>query len=369
MPWLRSDDDAPVSASASQATRAASGSSNGSATLERLRTALAAALGGRGRLVCSSSGEAGVGKTALVRQFCAERAGSLRALWEHCDSLFTPATTRARSSTSPQSVGGEFFQAVVARRRVSLTMSRWRAFRRARATSPTILVRRGSPLGRRGNPRRARGSSARRIESVGALVVATYRGRARGRAHPLRARSWNVASSRSGRPHAALDATFARPRSQSWPSRTASTPSDLFATTGGNPFFVTEVLAGAGGADPARRFETRFSHASPSSPRRRARAARGSSRSCIRQTELWLLEALTGGSGPDIDACLSVGDARARRRRRLVSTRARSARRRGVVDPRAARVVASPDRSRPASRSRRAATSISPVWPTMRKRR
>jgi hypothetical protein len=64
--------------------------------LERSRhiTALDAALadvlagsGGRLRFV---GGEAGVGKTALLRHFCAERQDSARVLWGSCDALFTP---------------------------------------------------------------------------------------------------------------------------------------------------------------------------------------------------------------------------------------------------------------------------------------
>jgi len=35
-------------------------------------------------------GEAGIGKTALVRQFCGHAGGSVRVLWATCDPLFTP---------------------------------------------------------------------------------------------------------------------------------------------------------------------------------------------------------------------------------------------------------------------------------------
>ena len=44
---------------------------------------------GRGRLVLVN-GEAGVGKTALVRRFCGDLDGSARVLWGTCDALFTP---------------------------------------------------------------------------------------------------------------------------------------------------------------------------------------------------------------------------------------------------------------------------------------
>src|SRR5438477_9280536 len=43
----------------------------------------------RGRVVLVG-GEAGVGKTALLRRFCAEGCASTRVLWGGCDPLFTP---------------------------------------------------------------------------------------------------------------------------------------------------------------------------------------------------------------------------------------------------------------------------------------
>jgi AAA ATPase domain len=58
--------------------------------LSALGGALAAVAGGpRGRLVLIG-GEAGVGKTVLLRRFCDDCRGSARVLWGGCEALFTP---------------------------------------------------------------------------------------------------------------------------------------------------------------------------------------------------------------------------------------------------------------------------------------
>ena len=57
--------------------------------LEAFRDTLADATAGRGQVVLLA-GEAGVGKTSIVREFCRRQAGSARTLWGGCDPLFTP---------------------------------------------------------------------------------------------------------------------------------------------------------------------------------------------------------------------------------------------------------------------------------------
>ena len=57
--------------------------------LAALSDAHAVTLGGRG-VVMLVGGEAGGGKTALLRQFRAELPEGTRVLWGACDPLFTP---------------------------------------------------------------------------------------------------------------------------------------------------------------------------------------------------------------------------------------------------------------------------------------
>ena len=58
--------------------------------LDALGGLLAEARAGRGRLVLVG-GEAGVGKTTLLRRFCEQLGQSARMLWGACDPLFTPS--------------------------------------------------------------------------------------------------------------------------------------------------------------------------------------------------------------------------------------------------------------------------------------
>ena len=58
--------------------------------LALLNEAITAVADGEGGRTVLAVGEAGVGKTALLRGFGAGVAGSARVLWAACDHLFTP---------------------------------------------------------------------------------------------------------------------------------------------------------------------------------------------------------------------------------------------------------------------------------------
>src|ERR1700745_98524 len=80
--------------------------------LGRALTAVASGGPGRGVPVAGGggmvlvAGEAGVGKTALLRRFCAGVDGSARVLWAGCDPLFTPRPLGPVLDLA-QAVGGE----------------------------------------------------------------------------------------------------------------------------------------------------------------------------------------------------------------------------------------------------------------------
>jgi DNA-binding CsgD family transcriptional regulator len=213
------------------------------AALERLRTALAEARAGRGGLVLVS-GEAGVGKSALVRAFRLEAVPhGARVLEGACDPLFAPrplgpfadvaATTggmlaeRVEAGARPHEVLGPLLQELSRTSLLVVEDVHW-------ADEATLDLLR--LLGRRAEP-------------TGALVVVTFRDDEPGGSRQLRSVLGSLSTEASVR-RLAL-----RPLSVEAVAELAS-PSGVDAAalhrrTGGNPFFVTEVLAVGGSGVPA----------------------------------------------------------------------------------------------------------------------
>ena len=65
----------------------------------------------RGGCVVLVSGEAGIGKTALIREFMRRRGAGVRLLWGACDPLSTPQPLGPLADISRQ-VGGALLQAM-----------------------------------------------------------------------------------------------------------------------------------------------------------------------------------------------------------------------------------------------------------------
>ena len=240
--------------------------------MEELHRLAAEAASGRGRLVLVE-GEAGVGKTALVRQFTRALPGERRAC---CGARCDPCRCRVRSarwSTWRPRWAAAF------ERLLRAEAPRARSFRGAARRARRVHARprvRGRPLGGRRHP----GPPAlpgRRLDTTRSLVVATYRDDEVGPRHPLR-----VGAGRPGDVRAPCAGLTLEPLTPEAVATLAAgsglDAGELHRRTGGNPFFVTEVLAAGGdvaAADAARRRARpgrALCRAGPACPRSRGRA-------------------------------------------------------------------------------------------------
>ncbi|RSM74285.1 helix-turn-helix transcriptional regulator [Actinoplanes sp. ATCC 53533] len=281
--------------------------------LTALRAAKTWASGPHGGVLVMLGGEAGGGKTALVRRFCAE-PGVGRVLWGACDPLFTPRPLGPFVDIA-QELGGDLLELVQSGARphqVAAAMTR-----DTRATPGTIVVCEDlhwadeatldvlSLLGRR-------------IESIPALVIATYRDDELDRVHPLRRLLGELRGPNSIRRLTTEPLTPGAVRSLAEPHGLDA--GALHRATGGNPFFVTEVIAAREGSRGDGQGDGRGDGRGeiPATVREAvlARAARLSDPAAavvealsvaLPHCELWLLDALEPTPAGGLAECLSSG--------------------------------------------------------------
>jgi DNA-binding CsgD family transcriptional regulator len=265
--------------------------------LERLRTALASAEHGEGRLAFVS-GEAGVGKTTLVHRFCEGQLESTRVLVGTCDALFTPRPLGPFLDVA-ESVGGRLRDVVDGSARphdVSVALLEELLGR------PTILV--VEDVHRADDATLdVLGLLGRRIQRSSAVVIATYRDDELAATHPLRIVLGELATQdtivRVRVEPLSLDAIadLAAPYDLD--------PAELYRTTGGNPFFATEILAAVGPGIPQTVRDAVLARTARLSP-----AATNVLEAVVvvpHEVELWLLARLTEGASDALEECLASG--------------------------------------------------------------
>lgn len=229
-------------------------------------------------------GEAGIGKTALLRRFCEAYGGSARVLWGACDSLFTPRALGPLIDIA-QLTGDDLARSLESGARPSDVATV--LMREAGRRPPTIVVFEDVHWADEATLDVLR-LLGRRIESFPALLVATYRDDL-DRAHPLRVLLGELPSKGVRRVKllplsSSAVATLAE--------REGADTERLYRQTAGNPFFVTEVLATGGGDIPQSVRDAVLARASRlPSP---ARALLEAVAIVPPQCEFWLLEALAG---------------------------------------------------------------------------
>ena len=243
-------------------------------------------------------GEAGVGKTTLVRTFCAQVGGG-RVLWGACDALFTPRPLGPFVDIAA-TTGGELAR---------LTGSRARPYEVAsalidelRGALPTIVVLEDMQWADEATLDTVR-LLTRRIEGTPGLVILTYRDDELGSTHPLRfvlgelPRQDSVFRIRVQRLSADAVAALARPAGRD--------PEDLYRKTAGNPFFVTEALASSDEEIPSTVRDAVLSRAARLSED--ARALLDAVAIAPPHADVWMLETVAGDKVQALGECLASG--------------------------------------------------------------
>jgi DNA-binding CsgD family transcriptional regulator len=209
--------------------------------LELLAAAFASASDGAGRMVLVH-GEAGVGKTALVRQFAARVPAQV--VWGACDPLATPRPLGPFLDIARET-GGPLEQAV--RRSASAHDIVESLPRSERPGAATVLVLEDVHWADEATLDVLR-VLGRRIGSTSTLVLATYRDDELDRVHPLRLALGELATA-DGVGRLAVEALSYDGVAQLGEGG-AIDAAALYELTAGNPFYVTELLAAGTTAVP-----------------------------------------------------------------------------------------------------------------------
>jgi predicted ATPase/DNA-binding CsgD family transcriptional regulator len=252
------------------------------------------------------SGEAGIGKTTLVRQFIAEHRNVSRVLWGGCEALFTPRPLGPLHDIARQAQGNLSKLLNDEASRATIFSAFLDELQRCTPLAITVIE----------DVHWADEATldvikflGRRIHLLSTLLIITYRDDELGAQHPLRFVLGDL-------PGTAVTRLRLPPLSEAavttLAQRARRPAKGLYAATGGNPFFVTEVLASDDSLD----------HGVPATIRDTvlARAARlsSSARSVLElasvvpaRVERWLLDAIFPSELPSdsalIDECVESG--------------------------------------------------------------
>jgi ATP/maltotriose-dependent transcriptional regulator MalT len=242
-------------------------------------------------------GEAGVGKTSLVRAFTGLHENEVRVVWGACEALFTPrplgpiydiAQSLDGFAAEPPTTNaerGRYFGALLDELRSQPTVAVFEDVHWADEATLDALKYLG-----------------RRVDHTPSLLVLTFRDDEVGVNHPLRQLLGDLPPATTTRV-SLLPLTIQAVGELA--RRAEQSPRGLYEATGGNPFYVTEVLAASGGDIPATVRDAVLARA--------ARLSEGARRLLDAvavvpgSIEIELLEELAGEDMHHLAECLSSG--------------------------------------------------------------
>lgn len=264
--------------------------------LGKLQVQLQRAAAGPGALVFIE-GEAGIGKTALLKAFAQLQRADLRVRWGACDALQTPRALGPLYDIAAQDARGlqAALEADAERPRV------FGAFLDLLAARPSLVVLEDLHWADEATLDFLR-YIGRRVGRSRCLVVVTFRSDEIGPKHPLRLVLGDLATSGAERlapQPLSLDAVR-----QLAGDRDVDVQ-ELYRRTGGNPFFVTEVLATGGLDVPATVRDAVLTRAARLRPS--ARAILDAAAVAGPRVEPWLLQDLAAAESGAVEECLASG--------------------------------------------------------------
>ena len=267
------------------------------ADLEVVDRALLEAGRGSGSVVLVG-GEAGIGKTSLVRAFAHNHSDDARILWGACDDLSTPRTLGPFHDIALQ-VGGVLKDTVAGGTRGEVFDAVLDAM--SHGYEKTVMIVEDVHW--------ADGATldvlkflGRRIERVPATLILTYRDEEVPDDHPL---MLVVGDLPAPAVHRVQLAPLSRAAVELAAVGYTGSVEDLYSNTRGNPFLVTEALMDPGGDVPLNvrdAVRTRVSRLSEA-----GRSVAEFMSIVPGQTERWLLEALPEYGSEPLDECRQRG--------------------------------------------------------------
>ncbi len=227
--------------------------------LQKLTDAWGQVKAGRGRLALVS-GEAGIGKTSLVERFVSEQSRSARVLWGSCDALFSPQPLGPFISIAVQ-IQSDLLRLIQSGAdRLSFSTEFFAHLQKSPA--PVIVVLEDLHWADEATLDVVK-FLGRRIQQTKTFLILTYRDDEVSSKHPLWFLLGDFPAHLTHRIALPLLSPGAVDRLAQQATRRLE---GLYRVTGGNPFFVTEIIASdTEGVPPSVRDAVlaRFSRLSP----------------------------------------------------------------------------------------------------------
>ena len=241
-------------------------------------------------------GEAGVGKTALLHEF-SHTHGRVRVLWGACDALFTPGPLAPLHDIARQAQGALSAAAASDASREVL----FHAMLDELASAPALVVFEDLQWADEATLDLLK-YLGRRIHQTRAMLALSYRDEEVGPRHPLR---FVIGDLPLAHTHRLTLAPLSEGAVTALAMRAGRSSKDLYCITGGNPFFVTEVLATDAGAIPPTVCDAVLARVARLPPAARELAELV----CVvpGKTEDWLFNEAIAPDESAIESCLAIG--------------------------------------------------------------